>query len=90
MQKLGENRSFCERARPLARAEGPGPSRRLLWTGTTLAGVLHLLVPGLLLSMARLGYRWVLAVEFIPQDRSRHRVRLLGVAFLVLTAMLGR
>ena len=64
--------------------------RRLLWTGTALAGVLHLLVPGLLLSMARLGYRWVLAVEFTPQAGSRRRVRLLGVAFLAIAAVLKR
>ena len=64
--------------------------RRLLWTGTALAGVLHLLVPGLLLSMARLGYRWVLSVEFMPQEGARRRVRLLGVAFLTLSALLKR
>jgi hypothetical protein len=62
--------------------------RRLLWTGTALAGVLHLLVPGLLLSMARLSYRWVLAVEFTPQKGARRRVRLLGVAFLAIAVVL--
>ncbi|EMA25764.1 MULTISPECIES: hypothetical protein [Haloarcula] len=67
-----------------------GTERRLLWTGTALAGVLHLLVPGTLLSLARLGYRWVLAVEFRPQERSRRRVRLLGVAFLATAAVLKR
>ncbi|KOX95187.1 hypothetical protein AMS69_04870 [Haloarcula rubripromontorii] len=64
--------------------------RRLLWNGTTLAGVVHLLVPGLLLSLARLGYRWVLAVEFTPQEGSRRRVRLLGVGFLAVAAALKR
>jgi len=64
--------------------------RRLLWTGAALAGVVHLLVPGLLLSMARLGYRWVLAVEFTPQEGSRRRVRLLGVGFLAVAAALKR
>jgi hypothetical protein len=67
-----------------------GTQRRLLWAGTALAGVLHLLVPGLLLSLARLGYRWVLAVEFTPTAESRHRVRLLGVAFLAIAAVLKR
>jgi len=67
-----------------------GTQRRLLWTGATLAGVLHLLVPGLLLSLARLGYRWVLAVEFTPTAESRRRVRLLGVAFLAVAAVLER
>ena len=64
--------------------------RRLLWAGTALAGVLHLLVPGLLLSLARLGYRWVLSVEFTPQQGSRRRVRLLGVGNLVFAAVLRR
>ncbi|EMA09481.1 hypothetical protein SAMN05443574_107162 [Haloarcula vallismortis] len=64
--------------------------RRLLWTGTALAGVLHLLVPGLLLSLARLGYRWVLAVKFTPTAESRRRVRLLGVAFFAVAAVLKR
>jgi len=67
-----------------------GTERRLLWTGTALAGVLHLLVPGLLLSVARMGYRWVLAVEFAPTIESRRRVRLLGVAFLGFAAVLKR
>jgi len=67
-----------------------GTERLLLWTGTALAGVAHLLVPELLLSTARHGYRWVLAVEFTPTAKSRHRVRLLGVAFLVFTAIVKR
>ncbi|AEM55789.1 hypothetical protein HISP_00860 [Haloarcula hispanica N601] len=64
--------------------------RRLLWVGTALAGALHLLVPGLLLSLARLGYRWVLSVEFTPQDGAHRRVRLLGVGNLVVAAVLRR
>ncbi|GCF13572.1 hypothetical protein Harman_15070 [Haloarcula mannanilytica] len=67
-----------------------GTERRLLWTGTALAGVVHLLVPGLLLSTAQLGYRWALAVEFEPTTESRRRVRLLGVAFLGFAAVLKR
>lgn len=62
--------------------------RRLLWIGTVSAGVLHLLMPGVLLSMAQLGYRWVLAVEFTPKSGSRQRVRLLGIVFLALGAIL--
>jgi hypothetical protein len=64
--------------------------RRLLWTGTALAGVIHLLVPGLLLSSARQGYRWVLAVEFTPREGARRRVRLLGLACLATAAALRR
>ncbi|WP_336336106.1 hypothetical protein [Haloarcula brevis] len=64
--------------------------RRLLWTGTALAGVLHLLVPGLLLSVARLGYRWILSVAFTPQEGSHRRVRLLGVGLLAVAAALRR
>jgi hypothetical protein len=67
-----------------------GTERRLLWTGPALAGVLHLLVPGVLLSLAEVGYRRVLAVEFTPQDGARRRVRLLGVANLVVAAVLKR
>jgi hypothetical protein len=64
--------------------------RRLLWTGMAIAGVLHLLVPGVLLSLAKVGYRRVLAVEFTPQDGARRRVRLLGVAFLAIAVVLKR
>ncbi|MDS0220391.1 hypothetical protein NDI54_03390 [Haloarcula sp. S1AR25-5A] len=69
----------------LTRTEG-----RLLWTGMAIAGVLHLLIPGVLLSLAKVGYRWVLAVEFTPQKGARQRVRLLGVANLVVAAVLKR
>jgi hypothetical protein len=64
--------------------------RRLLWTGTALAGVVHLLVPGLLLRTARLGYRLVLAVEFRPRDGARRRVRAVGMGLLALAAAIRR
>jgi hypothetical protein len=64
--------------------------RRLLSLGTALAGLVHLLVPGLLLRTARCGYRWVLAVEFRPRDGARRRVRVVGMALLAVSAVLRR
>lgn len=64
--------------------------RRLVWLGATLAGLAHLLAPGLLLRTARVAYRYALAVEFDPQPGARRRVRLVGVGFLVLSKFLRR
>jgi hypothetical protein len=64
--------------------------RRLLWLGSALAGVVHLLVPGLLLGAARWAYGLVLAVEFDPQPGAKRRVRMVGLAFLALAAMVRR
>jgi len=62
--------------------------RRLVWLGTALAGLIHLLVPGLLLRTARVAYRYALAVEFDPKPGARRRVRLVGVGFLLLSEFL--
>lgn len=64
--------------------------RRLVWLGTALAGLAHLLVPGLLLRTAKLGYRYALAVEFDPKQGAKLRVRLAGVGFLALSKFLRR
>ncbi|WP_324760293.1 hypothetical protein [Haloarcula montana] len=64
--------------------------RRLLWLGTALVGVIHLLVPGLLLRTARFGYRTGLAVEFRPRSGARKRVRAVGVGLLALAAVVRR
>lgn len=53
-----------------------------------VAGVAHLLVPGLLLRTARAGYRTVLGVRFRPGERSARRVRLLGLAMIAAGAHL--
>ena len=63
---------------------------RLLWLGAIVAGLVHLLVPGLLLWAGRWSYRWFLRVEFDPKPGAKRRVRLVGVGFLALAAVLRR
>ena len=63
---------------------------RLLWVASALAGLVHLLVPGLLLRAAEYAYRWVLRVAFDPKPGAKRRVRLVGVAFLAFAAVLRR
>jgi hypothetical protein len=63
---------------------------RLLWVGATVAGVVHLLAPGLLLRSGAVAYRWFLRVEFDPIPGAKQRVRLVGVGFLVAAAALRR
>ena len=64
--------------------------RRLLLLAIALAGSLHVLVPGRLLTTAEYGYRRVLDVEFRPRDGAKRRVRLVGVAMLGVAATLWR
>ncbi|MFC6974960.1 hypothetical protein ACFQL1_10170 [Halomicroarcula sp. GCM10025709] len=64
--------------------------RRLVWIGTALAGIVHLLVPGLLLRTARIGYRVTLAVDFRPRSGARGRVRAVGIGLLALAAVVRR
>ena len=59
-------------------------SPRPLGAVLVAAGMAHLLVPGLLLWTAGLGYRYVLGVEFDPQSNAKRRVRLLGVGMLAV------
>lgn len=61
--------------------------RRAVRVGSSVLAVVHILVPRVLLALARRSYRYVLAVEFEPTDRSARRVRLLGVCLLVLVAL---
>ena len=63
---------------------------RLLWVGAALAGVVHLLVPGLLLWAGRLSYRLALRVEFDPKPGAKRRVRLVGLGFLAVAALVRR
>ena len=56
----------------------------------SVAGAVHLLVPGKLLAVAEWGYDRVLAVDFEPRDRATRRVRLVGVPFLAVSALLAR
>jgi len=53
-----------------------------------LAGVVHLLAPGLLLWLARRGYALVLDVDFSPGAATTRRVRGLGVAMILAGAHL--
>jgi hypothetical protein len=64
--------------------------RTVLWAGATVAGLVHLLVPGLLLGTARWAYRRFLAVEFDPKRGARRRVRLVGLGFLAVAELLRR
>ena len=64
--------------------------RTLLWVGSALAGMVHLLAPGPLLWLGKLAYRWGLAVEFDPKPGAKRRVRLFGAAFLTLAVVLRR
>jgi hypothetical protein len=54
------------------------------------AGVLHLLVPGVLLAVAASLYRRVLAVDFRPRPGARARVRVVGVGMVVVGLALRR
>jgi len=63
---------------------------RLLWVASALAGVVHLAIPGLLLRSGEYAYRWVLAVEFDPKPGAKRRVRLVGIGFLAIGAVLRR
>jgi len=63
---------------------------RLLWVGAALAGLVHLAVPGRLLRWGALAYRWFLRVEFEPKPGAKRRVRLVGLGFLAVAAVLRR
>lgn len=47
-----------------------------------LAGLLHLLAPGVLLWTGRVGYGAVLNVTFDPEDGAKRRVRLAGLGLV--------
>lgn len=59
-------------------------SPRPLGTVLLLAGVVHLLAPGVLLSLADGGYDRVLNVDFRPGETTSLRVRALGVGMILL------
>ncbi len=63
---------------------------RLLWGASALAGLAHLLVPGLLLRLAGYAYSRALRVEFEPQPGAKRRVRLVGLGFLAVAAIARR
>lgn len=67
--------------------EATDRDRRLVAAGLALVAAAHLLVPGLLLRAAGLGYGRVLDVRFEPRDGARRRVQLLGVGFGLAAAV---
>jgi len=58
----------------------------LLAVGGAVAGIVHLLAPGWLLGVARIGYERVLAVTFRPREPA---TRLVGLAMLAGAAGLA-
>ena len=70
---------------------GVMPTARTLLSLASLSsavvGFAHLVAPGLLIRAAKWGYDTVLDVEFHPGDRTRARVRLLGVLSLLAAAV---
>jgi len=62
---------------------------RLGGVGLVLAGLVHLLVPGVLLSTGRVAYDFGLDVRFEPQERARSRVRAVGLAMVAAGAHLA-
>lgn len=78
-----ERRPLRADARRAARA-APRPFGLVL----VLAGIAHLLVPGVLLRAARPAYRLALDVRFRPGERAQRRVRLLGLAMIAAGAHL--
>ncbi|MDS0282798.1 hypothetical protein [Haloarcula onubensis] len=65
-------------------------SPRLLWVGAALVGLVHLAVPGRLLRSGEFAYRWFLRVEFEPKPGANGRVRLVGLGFLAVAAVVRR
>jgi hypothetical protein len=63
--------------------------RRLAGRGALAVGLLHVLLPELLVDAVRFAYDVALDVSFVPRDRTAHRVRLLGVALLLLGIVLS-
>lgn len=51
----------------------------ILGSGLVLAGIVHILLPHVLIRLAQKGYKRVLAVEFRPQATTARRIRLVGV-----------
>lgn len=57
--------------------------RRLAGRGALAVGLLHLLLPELLVDVVRVVYDVALDVSFVPRDRTASRVRLLGAALVL-------
>lgn len=67
-----------------------GGERALAEASLFVAALVHLLIPGALLAVARVTYRGVLCVEFDPKPGARRRVRLVGLALLTAVPLMRR
>lgn len=63
--------------------------RRLAGRGALAVGLLHVLLPELLVDVVRFCYDVGLDVSFVPRDRTARRVRLLGVVLLLFGLVLS-
>ncbi|MEF8843758.1 MAG: hypothetical protein V5A62_19405 [Haloarculaceae archaeon] len=63
--------------------------RRLAGRGALAVGILHVLLPELLVDALRFAYDVLLDVSFVPRDRTARRIRLLGVALLLFGVALS-
>jgi len=61
-----------------------------LWVGLGAAGIVHLLVPRLLLRTAATLYDRVLGVRFEPTPRAARRVRAIGLCMVAVAGALRR
>lgn len=62
---------------------------RLLSVAGLLAGIAHVVFAERLLALARWGYDNALAVDFDPRPNAARRVRLVGVLFVAVSALVG-
>ena len=62
--------------------------RRLASRGALAVGLLHVLLPELLIDAVRFCYDVGLDVSFVPRDRTARRVRLLGAALTLVGVLL--
>jgi hypothetical protein len=58
--------------------------RRMLFVGTLLNGLAHLILPELLTDLIRMTYDVALDVSFVPRDETAQRVQILGALSCVL------
>jgi hypothetical protein len=62
--------------------------RRMLFVGTLLNGLAHLVLPELLTDLIRMTYDVTLDVSFVPRDETARRVQILGALSCVLAFVL--
>ena len=60
----------------------------MLFVGTLLNGLAHLVLPELLTDLIRMTYDVTLDVSFVPRDETARRVQILGALSCVLAFVL--